>query len=52
MKEYCDRQQIVPSDRIFAPRIGETVDATLDTQLYHVSRLREVRSSRPVSRLS
>lgn len=45
MKDYCDKQQIVPSDRIFAPRIGETVDATLDTQLYHIKLKDELVSS-------
>jgi hypothetical protein len=35
MEEFCKRQQIV-QDRIFTPKIGEIVNATLETQIYSV----------------
>ena len=36
MEEYCKKQQIV-QDRIFTPKIGEIVNATLETQIYSVN---------------
>jgi hypothetical protein len=36
MEEFCKRQQIV-QDRIFTPKIGEIVNATLETQIYSVN---------------
>lgn len=44
MEEYCQKQQIV-QDRIFTPRVGETVNATLETQIYNVKLKDELVSS-------
>lgn len=44
MEDYCKKQQIV-QDRIFTPRIGDCVDATLETQIYHVKLKDELVSS-------
>jgi cleavage and polyadenylation specificity factor subunit 2 len=47
MREFCTKQQTVSGsvDRIFAPRVGELVDATLDTQIYNVRLTDELVSS-------
>lgn len=46
MRDYCAKQQIVSvTDRIFTPRIGETVNATLETQIYNVRLKDELMSS-------
>lgn len=44
MKEYCQKQQIV-QDRIFTPKIGEIVNATLETQIYNIKLKDELVSS-------
>lgn len=44
MQEYCQKQQIV-QDRIFTPRLGEVVNATLETQIYNVRLKDELVSS-------
>lgn len=44
MEDYCKRQQIV-QDRIFTPKIGDCVDATVETQIYHVKLKDELVSS-------
>lgn len=44
MQDYCKKQQIV-QDRIFTPRIGEIVNATLETQIYNVKLKDELVSS-------
>jgi cleavage and polyadenylation specificity factor subunit 2 len=44
MEEYCQKQQIV-QDRIFTPKVGEVVNATLETQIYNVKLKDELVSS-------
>ena len=44
MEEYCQKQQIV-QDRIFTPKVGEIVNATLETQIYNVKLKDELVSS-------
>lgn len=44
MEDFCKKQQIV-QDRIFTPRIGDCVDATVETQIYHVKLKDELVSS-------
>lgn len=44
MKEYCQKHQIV-QDRIFTPKIGEIVNATLETQIYNIKLKDELVSS-------
>lgn len=46
MREFCEKQQIVAvTNRIFTPRLGETVNATLETQIYNVRLKDELVSS-------
>ncbi len=44
MEDYCKKQSVV-QDRIFTPRIGDCVDATVETQIYHVKLKDELVSS-------
>lgn len=44
MQEFCQKQQLV-QDRIFMPRVGEMVNATLETQIYNVRLKDELVSS-------
>ena len=44
MEDFCKKQQTV-QDRIFTPRIGDCVDATVETQIYHVKLKDELVSS-------
>ena len=44
MNDYCQKHQIV-QDRIFMPKIGEIVNATLETQIYNVKLKDELVSS-------
>jgi cleavage and polyadenylation specificity factor subunit 2 len=44
MQQYCQKQQLV-QDRIFTPRLGDVVNATLETQIYNVRLKDELVSS-------
>ena len=35
--QYCMKTLQLPSDKLFAPRVGETVDATTESHIYQAS---------------